>query len=120
MKRMGFVKWWASSTPKVSATDFEHRRLQFIFDVKALIMLEDIPSDLVINWDQAGIQYVPVSNWTMAMEGAKRIEIVVKDDKGQITADFSGSMSGDFLPPQLIYEGKTKNSLQLSFLQIGM
>lgn len=47
------------------------------------------------------------------MEGAKHIEIVGKDDKRQITAVFSGSMSGDFLSPQLIYmyQGKTKTSL---------
>ena len=37
--------------------------------------------------------------------------MVAKDDKWQITAAFAGSMSGDFLPPQLIYEGKTTQCL---------
>lgn len=74
------------------------------------MMLEDIPIELVINWDQTGIYYVPVSNWTMAKEGDKRVEIVGKDDKRQITA---GSMSGDFLPPQVIYQGKTTRCIPL-------
>ncbi len=43
--------------------------------------MEEIPSELVINWDHTGIHYVPVSNWTMAKEGSKRIEIFGADDK---------------------------------------
>ena len=81
MKCMGFVKRQVSSTAKVSVTDFECYRLQFIFDTKALITLKDIPSDLVINWDPIGIQYVPVSNWTMAKKGSQCVEILGKDDK---------------------------------------
>ena len=40
------------------------------------------------------------------MEGMKRVEVVGKDDKHQITAIFGISMSGDFLPIQLVYQGK--------------
>ena len=32
-------------------------------------------------------------------------------DKRQITAVFGGTLSGDFLPPQLVYQGKTKKCL---------
>ena len=42
----------------------------------------------------------------MAKEGSKRIAIAGTDDKRQITAVFAGSMAGDFLYPQIIYEGK--------------
>ena len=41
----------------------------------------------------------------------KRVEIVAKDDKRQITAAFRCSIAGDFLPPQLIYQGKTERCL---------
>ena len=34
-----------------------------------------IPPELVINWDQTGINIVPVSQWTMDVEGAKRVEM---------------------------------------------
>ena len=59
------------------------------------------PPDLIINFGQTGINYVPISSWTMEQEGAKRVEMVAKDDKRQMTAVFAGSLSGDFLRPQL-------------------
>ena len=80
--------------------------------------MEDIPFDLVINWDQPGIHYVPVGSWTME-EGSKPVEIVGVDDKRQITAVFAGSLTGDFLPPQLIY-GEHIDAFHLSnFLLSG-
>ena len=47
----------------------------------------------------------------MEKGGSKRVEIAGIDDKRQITAVFAGTLVGDFLPPQLIYQGKTKKSL---------
>ena len=93
------------------SVDFEERKAQFVFDAQAIIELEEIPDDLVVNWDQTGIHCVPVSDWTMEKVGAKRVEIVGANDKRQITAVFAGTMSGEFLPPQLIYQGKTPNFL---------
>ena len=55
---MKFVKRRASTTAKVSPLDFEQCKAQFVFDVKAMIEMEEIPSELVINWDQTGIHYV--------------------------------------------------------------
>ena len=39
--------------------------------------------------------------------GAKRVEVQGVDDKRQITAVFGGSLTGDFLPILLVYEGTT-------------
>ena len=69
--------------------------------------MDNVPTELVINWDQTGINYVSVSEWTMDQEGAKRVEMIGKDDKWQLTAVFACSMSGDFLQIQMVYEGKT-------------
>ena len=69
--------------------------------------MEDIPPELVFNWDQTAISIVPGSSWTMEMKGSKRVEIVGVSDKRQITAVFCGTLAGEFLPPQLIYQGKT-------------
>ena len=77
---------------------------QFLLDIKAIVELEEIPSDLIINWDQTGINYVPVSQWTMDKKGSKRVEVVGIDDKRQITAVFAGNLSCDFLPIQLVYQ----------------
>ena len=43
----------------------------------------------------------------MDRQGYKRVEMTGIDDKQQITAVFCGSLTGDFLPVQLIYKGKT-------------
>ena len=56
--------------------------------------MNEIPDDLVLNWDQTGIYYVPVSSWMMDKEGSKIIEIVESDDKRQLSAVFAGSLGG--------------------------
>jgi len=77
LSRMHFVKRCATTKqPKMSSLDFEAGKAQFLYDPKVLIEMEEIPNSLVLNWDQTEIHYVPVSNWTMAKEGSKRVEIV--------------------------------------------
>ena len=43
----------------------------------------------------------------MAKEESKKVPIAGIEDKWQITAVFGVTMEGHFLPPQLIYQGKT-------------
>lgn len=43
----------------------------------------------------------------MEVKGSKRIEVAGTDDKKQITALLSCTLSGNFLPVQVIYAGKT-------------
>ena len=89
--------------------NFDAVKEQYLLDVKNVIEMDEIPDQLVINWDQTGIHYVPVLSWTMDKEGKKRIEIVGSEDKRQ--AVFAGSLAGDFLPIQLVYKGKTQRCL---------
>lgn len=58
--------------------------------------LEDILSELVINWDQTGINYVPSDSYTIEKEGTKRVPIIAVDDKRKITAVFAGTLTGNF------------------------
>ena len=69
--------------------------------------MEEIPPHLILNWDQTGIKIVPSSSWTMNQSGAKRVEVCGVNDKRMITCVFCGTAVGDFLPPQVIYQGKT-------------
>jgi len=73
--------------------------------------MNEVPPAIVVNWGHTAINYVPVSWWTMEKEGSKKVEIIAKDDKRQITAVFGCSLAGDFLPIQLLYQGKTARSL---------
>ena len=47
----------------------------------------------------------------MEKEGSKRVQVIGADDKGQIAAVFAGSITGEFLPPQLIHQGTTTRCL---------
>ena len=88
---------------KVSVEQFDELKLLFLLDFNNAVEMDDVPEELVINWDQTGINYVPISSWIMEQEGVKRVEVTGKDDKRQLTALFACSMSGDFLPIQLVY-----------------
>ena len=80
-------------------------------DLNTIWLLQEhkIPDCLIINWDQTGSNFVPVSEWTMDAEGSKQVAISHMDDKRQMTVLLSCTKSGNLLPPQLIYQGKTDN-----------
>ena len=111
LNRMGFVKWRASTSAKVSLSNFNDLKAQFLFDIMINVRMDEIPDQLIINWDQTAINYVPSGSWTMEKSGSQRVEIVANDDKRQITAVFAGTLTGDFLPPQLIHQGTTNRCL---------
>ena len=115
---MGYIKRKSTTKAKVSVEDLAMYKKQFLLDIKAVVNLEDIPNELILNWDQTAINYVPVSNWTMVKEGSKKVKIAGVDDKRQITVVLAGTLAGELLPLQLIYQGKTKKCL--SFLKIGL
>ena len=57
------------------------------------------------------MSYISPGKYTFDAKGAKTVPIKGIDDKRQITATFTVSMTGKFLPTQLIYEGKTPRCL---------
>ena len=71
----------------------------------------NIPNDLIINFDQAPLPYVVTGNSTLHEKGSKSVPLLGKGKKKQITGTFAVSLAGDFLPMQLIYEGKTPRCL---------
>ena len=101
MYRMGLVKRRASTKAKISIENFEEVKKLFLHNIKCIKLLDEIPNELIINFDQTGINYVPVSIWTMEKQEAKRVEIIGKNDKRQITAVLGGTLNGEFLPVQL-------------------
>ena len=116
---MEMVKRRASSKAKISVENFEALKEEFLIEIRNVVSFDKIPPPLIINWDQTGIHYIPVSSWTMEKEGTKRIELAGKEDKRQLTAVLAGSMSGDFLPPQIIYQGKTNRCLSYVEFPVG-
>jgi len=110
---MGHVKCKACSTAKLEPSHYEQLKEQFLLDIKIVVEMEDIPADLILNWDHTGINIVPGCPWTMEEKGAKRVNCVGLDDKCQITTVICVTLSGLFLPLQIIYQGKTAASLPI-------
>ena len=107
MTRMGLVKRKGSTAAKITDEDFYRLKEQYLTDTETISKFSSIPKDLVINWDQTAVKYVPVSNWTQEVKGTKRVPIAGIDDKRQITATLTVTATGDMLPVQVIYGGKT-------------
>lgn len=108
---MGFSKRRANAKVKISPHNFKEIKDHFLLDIKSVVAMEDIPNGLILNWDQTAVKIVPSSSWTMEKRGTKKVEIAGIDDKRQITAVLACSLSGDFLPIQLIYKGTTPRCL---------
>ena len=98
LSRMGFVKRRVNTKSKVLVERFDELNELYVLEFNNAVEMDEVPEQLVINWDQTGINYVPVSSWTMEQAGTKRVELLGKVDKRQLTALFACSMSGDFLP----------------------
>ena len=110
LKRMKFVQRKATTSKgKHTVTNFTQLKEAFLDDVDEAVTMEDIPVELILNWDQTGIKLVPCSSWTMEKQGEKRVEMVGVNDKRQITVVFRGTFLGDFLPVHVIYKGKTNH-----------
>lgn len=102
LTQIGYVKRRANTKAKVFVADFEIYKEQFVFDVRSIMDMETNPKEMIVNWDHTGMNYVSVSNWTMAKEGSNRVEIGGLTDKRQITLVLAGSMAGEFLPLQVL------------------
>ena len=109
------MKWTKrkGTTGKVESSQqfLDKEKLTFQRNLSTIIEHHDIPKDLVLNLDQTPLSYVSAGKYTFNPKGAKTVPIKGVDDKRQITATFSISMTGSFLTIQLIYEGKTRRCL---------
>ena len=85
-------------------------KLTFQKRIASIIEEHDIPKELILNLDQTPLSYVSPGKYTFNPKGAKTVPIKGIDDKRQITATFTVSMTGKFLPIQLVYERKTPRS----------
>ena len=70
LNRMGYVKQKASTkNGKRSDKQFELKRRQFLLDISGMVKAHIIPDELVLNWDQTGLNLVPSGNWTFEKRG---------------------------------------------------
>ncbi len=107
------TKSWAKSLLKhgicenAGKISFEEIQGDFLANIQAEIVMNEIPEELIFNWDQTPLQFVPTGQWTMHKAGEKIIPIANSDDKRQVTGVIAATIKGEFLSPQIIYQGKT-------------
>lgn len=96
--------------PPVPRGMYEECKFTFLNDIHKAIKKHAIPSELVLDVDQTLSSYVSVGRVTMTGKNASSVPIKGLTDKRNITLTFTISHSGEFLPIQIIYQGKTPAS----------
>ena len=109
---MGYVQRLAT-TGKVEISEKLKAEMEtvYLYGTVQTINEHKIPSSMVINLDKTPSKFVPGCNKTLAKKGCKSVPIAGSTDKRIITATFSITLTGEFLPVQLIYGGKTTKSI---------
>jgi len=107
LERMKFVKRKGTKAARKVPTNFDELKTAFVKQIHDLKEEHNIPKDMIVNFDQTGCKFVPVSNWTLAPKGSSQVEIVGIEDKREMTVLITISANGVLLPPSLIYAGKT-------------
>ena len=100
-----------TSRPTATRSIWLETRMQYLHDIVQVVVSHSIPDELIINADQTPSKYVPKANVTMAEKNSKHVARKGVNDKRGITVMLGGSLSGEILPMQLIYKGKTNRSL---------
>ena len=108
-RRMGFKKTHENNWQDRGAK--KEAQLLYLHDIVSLVDDHNILDSLILNLDQTKLKYILSANHTLAKKGSKSIETAGSDDKRCITGTFTVSLEGGFLPMQLIYGGKTNQSL---------
>ena len=78
---MGFSKRRANLKSKVLPNNSVAVKQQYLTHIKSVVCMEEIPEELVLNWDHTALKLAPSSNWTMEKRGTKHVEICAIDDK---------------------------------------
>ena len=109
VKRLGYVKRKSTTAKPIIAPGLiSEIGLTFYKDINEIVQAHEIPAEMIINIDQTPLPFVLISKYTLAEKGASRVSVPGTSDYRQITGTFGVTMAGDFLPIQLIYQGKTK------------
>ena len=110
---MGMIRCMKTTTKlPIPEGDIEEAGLLFHHNILSKIKRHKIPDALILNLDDlTPPKYVPILQTTLAKKNSKSLEIAEGSDKRSITATFAVSFDGTLLPMQLIYGGKTSQSL---------
>ena len=117
---MGFVRR-AGTTGKIEIPAFAKKEVEltFLHAIVNNVVKFQIPTSLVLNLDQTNSKYVSMGKTTIAEKVSNSIPISGLSDKRSMTATFTITLNGKVLQMQLIYGGKTNQSLPKFAFLIG-
>ena len=72
MLRMKLVKRRGTTKSRLQLSDDQFKKVQrsYLAEVVHVAKANNIPPQLIINWDQTGLNVVPTSSWTMEEQGS--------------------------------------------------
>ena len=100
-----------TSRPAITKATWLEVKATFLHDKVPAIVEDEIPDELILNVDQTPSKFVPTDNVTMAEKSSKHVSRKESNDKCRITVTLAETLSGQILPLQVIYTGKTSHSL---------
>ena len=102
-QRMGFKRRaTTTATLPIPEGAKEELKILFLTDIVTCKEKYNVPESLILNLDQTPSKLIQTSRYTLAKGGSKDIPLAGSSDKRTITANFVISLSGNFLPIQLI------------------
>lgn len=77
LRRMKFIQRKATTAKsKYTVENFAEIKKAFLQDVVSVVTMEEVPPELILNWDQTGIKLVPCSSWTMEKKRNQKSRVV--------------------------------------------
>ena len=100
-----------TSRPTITRALWEEISTQYLHEISSLTKTNEIPDELILNLDQTSSKFLAASKVTMAEKRSKYVPIAGGTDKRCITLTETESISGQLLPLQVIFKGKTERCL---------
>jgi molybdopterin-guanine dinucleotide biosynthesis protein A len=83
---MGWSKRRGTMSKEKEPADFPALKERMLSQLEEKVKEHNIPKELVINWDQTGIHFIPIGHYTMETTGAHNVPVAGLDDKREFTA----------------------------------
>lgn len=107
LKRWDFRRVKPSHNPRKIPKDGKEKIRDMALRIAYFVYMYQVPPELVQNWDQSGIMFLQQKGRTWSQKGRDAGQTQHHGDKRQFTATFGSTASGEFLPCQLVFQGKT-------------
>lgn len=106
-----FISRRAVTTARRADVDKEATRTKFLHRVAFVVHKYGIPMELVYHADETGVCLSPTATSTLDFRGEKQVSGAGIGDKRQATVMLGGTIAGEKLTPQVVFEGKTARVL---------